>query len=336
MKSDNILIWMMCIAAMLLCVFAVDKKPSDGSHVRAVSSHAAGRRDTIHADTLRNRVDTAKTREVIMREDGMGEELHNSADTEKLRWVMLCIRNGNAKKLASMITFPIPRIYPLHDIKDAKELTRRFNEIFDKSFRKEMGRQKMSKWENYGYRGYRYGDHGDLWVSDELYLINYYSLQECQRYYELTEEELNSLHDTLRSEEWQPYCCFKSSKGEVIRVDLARRKKYSRKNQHVEPSALASPQLQPIKLRGDEVFRMAIFTKGSDLHGIPNTIMYGHVKIEGSMCERTHIFKDDRGHCVTFGDPFYEKKLTLFTKSSGSRRLTPCYWLDLVRKQDAD
>ena len=334
MKSDNVLIWMMFIAAMLLCVFASDKKLVGDIHV------VAGR-CTMHADTAKNevdttktRVDTAKTREVIMREEGMGEELHNSADTEKLRRVMLCIGNGDAKALASMMRFPVPRKYPLHDIKNAKELTKRFNEIFDKRFRREMKRQKLSEWKNHGWRGYCY-DYS-LWFYEELYLIDYYSSQERRRYDELVEEEMNSLHGNLRGKGWRPYCCFKTEKSEVIRVDYAQRKVFSKKNQHVETLSLASPQLQPIKLTGNEIFRMEIYSKDRDLHGMPSTIMYGNVEIGGSMCEREHIFKDERGHRVTFGDPFYEDNLMLFAKSSGNRKLTPCYWLDLVRMQDAN
>ena len=52
MKSDNVLIWMMFIAAMLLCVFVVDKKPTGDRHARAVGNHVVAKRDTMHADTV--------------------------------------------------------------------------------------------------------------------------------------------------------------------------------------------------------------------------------------------------------------------------------------------
>lgn len=263
------------------------------------------------------------------------------ADTSKLGWVTRLIACGNAKALVSMMDFPIRRKYPLHDIKDAGEFKQRFDEIFDKGFRERVARKESAKWYNHGYRGYCYGKSGDLWVYEKLYLIDYYSPQEQSRYLQLVKEEMGSLHESLGGKEWRPYCCFKVDNGGIVRVDYAQRKEYRAENVNIDKQAQAVPQLQPIKLRGDEVFRMSLYSKGSDLHGMPRRIMYGKVVIGGSLSSRDHQFVDEDGNTVTFGDPFYDDELILFTGAHGGNgmfeqrhtdgyKLTPCYWLDLI------
>ena len=72
------------------------------------------------------------------------------------------------------------------------------------------------------------------------------------------------------------------------------------------------------------------------------SILYGKVEISGSMSSRDHQFTDERGNTITFGDPFYDDELILFTGAHGGKglfdqnhstghSLTPCYWLDLVK-----
>lgn len=262
-------------------------------------------------------------------------------DTAKLSWAMRLISCGNSKALASMMSFPIPRKYPLPYIKDAKELEERFSEIFDEQFQKKMGEGVRSKWINYGYRGYCYGKRGDLWVYDKLYLIDYYSPQEQRRYEQLVNKEMSTLHHSLKGNGWRPYCCFKSESGDIIRVDFVKRKTFKKANLNVDSIASLSPQLQPIKLRGDEIFRMAIYPKGGNLHGLPRTIMYGNVKISGSTCMREHMFYDEDNNIITLSDPFYDDVSLLIGAQSNLNsnseqrhteelKLTPCYWLDLI------
>ena len=111
---------------------------------------------------------------------------------------------------------------------------------------------------------------------------------------------------------------------------------------NIDKQARAVPQLQPIKLRGDEELRMSIYLKGSNLHAMPHGILYGKVVISGTMSSRDHQFTDGKGNTITFGDPFYDDELILFTGAYGidglfeqrhsqGHSLTPCYWLDLVR-----
>ena len=264
------------------------------------------------------------------------------ADTSKLGWVTRLIACGNTKALVSMMDFPIRRKYPLHDIKDANDFIQRFDEIFDKGFRERITRKESAEWYNHGYRGYCYGKSGDLWVYDKFYLIDYYSPQEQSRYEQLVKKEMGSLHESLRENGWRPYCCFRMDNGGIVRVDYARRKEYRAENVHIDKQAQGAPQLQPIKLRGDEILRMSVYSKGSDLHAMPHDIIYGKVVISGTMSSRDHQFTDERGNTITFGDPFYDDELILFTGAhsgeglfdqnhSTGHSLTPCYWLDLVK-----
>ena len=178
------------------------------------------------------------------------------------------IADGDAKKLASLTLFPIGRRYPLRDIKDRADMVRRFNSVFDTGFRQKMKSAKPSDWHSYGWRGYCYGDSSELWVYDSLTIVNYYSQQEKKLYGELVKKEMGSLHESLRGKGWLPFCCFKDlTDGSIVRVDIRERKELKEENFHKDGVALAYPQLQPFKVRGDEEFRLSVYPKGIALKG---------------------------------------------------------------------
>lgn len=361
MKKDEILIIILIVAAIVTGILAYNEQKygagTDGDGVswwdrftESIRRKAYSHNDSLQAikeyydsqvinvDALLSEIDTTATEHLADNLDRESRnEPHMEINTGKLEWVMRTIGCGNSKALTSLMQFPIPRKYPMHDIADAKDLQERFTEIFDEKFRKKMSLVEMSAWTSHGYHGYCYGRRGDLWVTDKLYLIDYYSPKEQARYEQLVKDEMGSLHKSLRGKGWRPYCCFKTDKGDVIRVDYAQRKNLYADNIHMDEQSMSSPQPQPIKLRGDEIFRMAVFTKGSNLHEAPSEVMYGYVQITGSLSAREHQFRDSHGRLTTFGDPFYyDDDFAMFSSvipNTHETRLSPCYWLDLIGKK---
>ena len=229
---------------------------------------------------------------------------HISGSTNNISSIMKSIAEGDARKLASLCSYPLERKYPLHDIVNSSDLIRRFNQVFDNDFRDRMKKSKPSDWHSYGWRGYHYGEDYLLWVYDSLYVIDYYSPQENNLYEQLVKKEMG-------------------------------RKTKRKENFHIDPVALTYPQLQPFKLRGDEEFRLAIYSKSSNLGGKPQILLDGYVEVGGSANYMDYIFKNNSGMEIKFGDNYFEEEKQLLnikdSKGESSHEITPCYWLDLIK-----
>ena len=256
--------------------------------------------------------------------------------TQNIEAIMKSIANGDAEKLTSLCSFPIERKYPMRDIKDSKDMLKKFNKIFDREFREKIKHAKISDWKSNGYRGYSWGEeNASIWVYDSLTIIDYYSPQEQQLYDELVKQEMESLHESIRGNGWHPFCCYKDiTDGSIIRIDIRERKVKKEENFHTDGFIYCAPQLQPFKLRGDEEFRLAAFPKKYDLKGRPKMLLNGYVDIGGSANMRGYYFQ--KGNLeIYLGDIYYksEKGLLSITKDGieSKHDVEPCYWLDLVQ-----
>ena len=285
------------------------------------------------ADTSTIAIDDEGESEKIPESDFDGDPAVSGSSANIIA-ITKSIADGDAKKLASLTLFPIGRRYPLRDIKDRADMVRRFNSVFDAGFRQKMKSAKPSDWHSYGWRGYCYGDSSELWVYDSLTIVNYYSPQEKKLYGELVKKEMGSLHESLRGKGWLPFCCFKDlTDGSIVRVDIRERKELKEENFHKDGVALAYPQLQPFKVRGDEEFRLSVYPKGIALKGEPQIVVNGYVEIGGSANMMDYVFK--KGNLeFEFGDSFNEEgKQFLMIKKEGKEtqhEIESCYWLDQI------
>lgn len=241
-----------------------------------------------------------------------------SGSTEHIEPIMKSIAYGDAKTLASLTIFPIERRYPLHNIVDSSDMIKRFNQIFDQKFRDRMKLSKASDWHSYGWRGYSYGEDNSLWVYDSLTVINYYSPQEKALYDQLVKKEMASLHESLRDNNWRPFCCYMDmTDGSIVRVDI-------------RTSKAVKDEIFYVKK--DDKFRMSIYPQGSNLMGKPLLVLNGNVNIEGSANIMDYCFKNGESK-IEFGDSSFKdgKELLRITKNGKEsiHEIKPCYWLDL-------
>ena len=257
-----------------------------------------------------------------------------SGSTEHIGAIMKSIADGDAKTLASLAIYPIERRYPLPNIVNSSDMVKRFDMIFDQKFRDRMKSSKASDWHSYGWRGYSYGEDNALWVYDSLTVINYYSAQEKAQYDQLVKKEMTSLHESLRENGWYPFCCYRNkTDGSIVRVDIRARETKEEKNFHKDGVALAYPQLQAFKIRGDEEFRLSVYPKGYNLSGKPEMSSTGYVDIGGSANMMDYVFKNGNTE-IEFGDSFYEegKQFLILRKDGKETRyeIESCYWVDLL------
>ena len=241
-----------------------------------------------------------------------------SGSTKHIESIMKSIAYGDAKTLASLTIYPLERRYPLRNIVDSSDMTKRFNQIFDQKFRDRMKSSKASDWHSYGWRGYSYGEDNSLWVYDSLTVINYYSPQEKALYDQLVKKEMASLHESLRDNHWLPFCCYMDmTDGSIVRVDIR---------------ASKAVKDEIFYVRRDDKFRMSIYPKGYNLMGKPLLVLNGDVNIEGSANIMDYCFKNGETK-IEFGDSSFKdgKELLRITKNGKEsiHEIKPCYWLDL-------
>ena len=259
-----------------------------------------------------------------------------SGSTEHIGAIMKSIASGDTKTLAALAIYPIERRYPLHNIVSPSDMVKRFDLIFDQKFRDRMKSSRASDWHSYGWRGYSYGEDNVLWVYDSLTIINYYSAQEKALYDQLVKKEMASLHESLRGNGWYPFCCYKNlTDGSIVRVDIRARGTMEENNFHKDGVALAYPQLQAFKIRGDEEFRLSVYPKGYKLNEKPQISSTGYVDIGGSANMMDYVFKNGNIE-IEFGDSFYEdgKQLMMIKKEGKETQyeIESCYWLDLINR----
>ena len=120
--------------------------------------------------------------------------------------ILDAIANGDKQLFAKMVSYPLYRQYPLHDVEDEQQMVRYFDTLFDKQFRQQIAKLDSNSWDNVGWRGWMILD-GKIWDVDPRIVVNYSSPLE-QRYAEyLKKKDMARLHSSLRGN-WEPYYCF--------------------------------------------------------------------------------------------------------------------------------
>ena len=190
--------------------------------------------------------------------------------------ILDAIANGDKQLFAKMVSYPLYRQYPLHDVEDEQQMVRYFDTLFDKQFRQQIAKLDSNSWDNVGWRGWMILD-GEIWDVDPRIVVNYSSPLE-QRYAEyLKKKDMARLHSSLRGN-WEPYSCF-SIDGSVCPIfDFA----YARVDVSTNNDSVREP-----------VYRVAMYKKGMKASEEPSFVLFGKRTIEGSMQLETLYFKSD-------------------------------------------
>jgi hypothetical protein len=126
---------------------------------------------------------------------------------------------NDINKISNIINFPLERQYPIPSIKNKKEFTKRFNEVFDKILRDKIANSKIEQWSEVGWRGIMI-DNGLVWMANSdgiITAVNYQSDIEKKLRIDLIAEEKEHLHPSLKFFE-NPTCKLKTNTA-LIRID---------------------------------------------------------------------------------------------------------------------
>ncbi len=229
-------------------------------------------------------------------------QIKNPEVISALKRLTQCIVNGDARQLASLVCYyPFSRPYPLKDIENKKQMIAYFDILFDDSIKNMLRRSSDKDWDNGGWRGFCF-DNGQIWASpDSLEAVNYMSAKEKALYEMTVKKEITSLHQSLRKKGIRPFNCYQDqADGSILRID------------------------------GDkEMYRLALYRKGTNLSGIPDVCVYGTMEIRGSMGIKCFTFNDNH---IKYEFDDESKELVIFVsgEEKGRHNLKKCYWLDIV------
>ncbi len=154
-----------------------------------------------------------------------------------------CIKSNNTNKLKTLIAYPLRREYPLSDIKDENEFTRRYNEIFDDSLKELIITSDIEKgWSSVGWRGIMLNN-GIIWLdyNGRLIAINYQSKFEREQRIKLIENEKKSINKSIRDFA-EPILIIETEKFK-IRIDKLYNGKYRYASWSVNSKMIEKPDL---------------------------------------------------------------------------------------------
>lgn len=219
-------------------------------------------------------------------------------------------KKGNLPAIAGLFSYPIERRYPLPPIKDSAAFVRYGEIIFDDSLKQILSETTIDEWENYGWRGTTFRDGHYFWESGfdggKIVAINYLSEKERTLREQYIEEEIESLHPSLREDVKIPITTFLSENAQWIgRIDLLK----------------------------SDVHRLALYKKGSDLSSLPYFIAEESCyEIQGSEGNKYFQFKNDSIEielliCSYSSSSLWIKQNNISQKND----ICPDLWRDIIR-----
>lgn len=147
-----------------------------------------------------------------------------AAEQKQVDHLVQLFKQNNKSAIAQSIRYPLQREEPIPEIKNAKEMMNRFDQVFDAELKQDISHSKPSQWTAMGGRGLML-DNGKIWFDGKrITAVNYSSQAEQHYKHELTAAQKQQLHPSLRSFK-APVLAFKTQSFN-IRIDELSNGKY--------------------------------------------------------------------------------------------------------------
>ena len=131
------------------------------------------------------------------------------------------VKNDKKEAVASMISYPFKREYPIPAIKNKADFVKRYSEIFDSTLRNEIIKSNPAKdWSEVGWRGIMLNQ-GTIWIDTDgrLISINYQSEFEKDLKDKIIAKDKTKLHPSIAKFK-APECVLETNKFRVRIDDL--------------------------------------------------------------------------------------------------------------------
>lgn len=109
------------------------------------------------------------------------------------------VKSNNKEGVATFISFPLGREYPIPAVKNKVDFIKRYDQIFDATLKEEIISSNPAKdWSEMGWRGIMLGQ-GDIWIdtTGKIIAINYQSQVEKDLKNKLISSEKVKLHPSI-------------------------------------------------------------------------------------------------------------------------------------------
>lgn len=241
-------------------------------------------------------------------------EASDSIPTE-VKEVVSAVRDNDAGRFASLVSYPLVRPYPLRDIHSEEQMREYYPILVDETLHNVIVNSPDSAWESLGWRGWTLDNGQYVWIDGQVYSIPYISKAEKKYRAELEKREMESLPKRFRKG-WKPLGCMRSlSSKAVYRID------------------------QNPKAHAGKDFRMMVWSDSTQLDKEPTAVFIGRCNEEGTADVRTYFFASKNGaKAVYMGDVNSpdDQPRVLFTDPDGVNHadtVTSAYWLEMLRPQ---
>lgn len=232
---------------------------------------------------------------------------------QSVKELVKAVDKDDSVKFASLVSYPLARPYPLHDIENEQQMKSYYSVMVDDSLKRVIANSKADSWSDEAWRGWTLLDGQYVWLDANLYDVPYLSAREKQERDALVKQELQSLNPVL-GHDWTPEFCLRSPlNGTFYRVDARRQD-------------------------GIDKYRMAIYRKGVSLRDVPSQIIYGEKDEEGSADTPSYIFAGKNGEQIVFSpddlgiDDGGGMQINITTPDSHQHiAVEKAYWLDYLK-----
>lgn len=229
-----------------------------------------------------------------------------------VKQLVKAVATDDTLAFANLVSYPLVRPYPLHDIESPEAMCRYYGTMVDDSLKHILTGSSPSDWEEYGWRGWSLSDGRYVWIDDNLYDVSYISHRENIMLDSITKLDMASIDPSLRKG-WLPVACFKGKyNGAVYRIDVSRSK------------------------NGSPTYRLVSYDAGTNLRGKPSSVMTGYKETEGTAGTITYQFSSPDGRRALFqndvpdGSP-YELIFYGASASEDTVVVDRAYWQDLIK-----
>lgn len=216
--------------------------------------------------------------------------------------IVKAVAADDSVSFSSHVNYPLERPYPLRDIQNETEMKAYYPVLVDDSLRNVLAKSSSSEWSEAGWRGWTVKDGQYLWIDGDVYEVNYISSREKNLKDSLVKREKASLHQNLRSG-WMPEWVMEDvTEGTVYRIDA-------------DSTSVAGSNA---KDGGAGSYRLAVYQKGGDLRRLPERLLRGKRKIEGSVGNVFYYFSEAP---IKEGNDSVEYVIEVYSAETGGPRL---------------
>lgn len=233
---------------------------------------------------------------------------------QAVKTLVAAVNDSDSAAFAALVSYPLSRPYPLHDIPDARAMKDYYHVMVDDSLRNILTTATPDRWQRFGWRGWSLDDGRYLWLDDSIYSVEYLSGAEQRLLALMRAAEIESLDPSLHGN-WTPVTCLQSvDSPAVYRIDMSRDK-----DDH-------------------PIYRLAGWSSHADLTKAPEMLMTGYVNVEGSAAMTSYSFTAPDGTTAFYqadiadgGAPAIIFKSPLAGESQIA--VKPAYWLDILKNE---